>query len=367
MSIRDLVRPHIRELQPYPPGKPIEELERELGIQKSVKLASNESPLGPSARVLEAIQRALPEVHRYPDGASHALRQALARHLSVTPEQLVFGTGADEILELVVKTFLAPGDEAVYPWPSFAMYPVVTLGMGGKPVPVPVAGPDFTLDVGALLAAVTPRTRIVFLANPNNPTGTSIGKRDFDALLEGLPGHVILVADEAYFEYARRPDFPDALARIPSQPGLLVMRTFSKAWGLAGLRVGYGVGQAELCGYLERARHPFNVNLLAQRAAEAALGDLAHVDRVRQLTHAGLRQLEAGFRELDLAYVPSDANFVLVDVARDARALYDALLRRGVITRPLAAFGLTQHLRVTAGLPEENERFLAALRAELGR
>jgi len=175
MSIRDLVRPHIRELEPYPPGKPIEELERELGIQGTIKLASNESPLGPSPRVLEAIQRGLAEIHRYPDGSSYNLRQALARHLSVAPEQIVFGTGADEILELVVKTFLAPGDEAVYPWPSFAMYPVVTVGMGGVPRPVAVPGPDFKLDVDALLGAITPRTRVVFLANPYNSTGTSIG------------------------------------------------------------------------------------------------------------------------------------------------------------------------------------------------
>ena len=366
MKIRDLVRPHIRELEPYPPGKPVKELERELGIEGSIKLASNEAPLGPSRRAVEAIFREAEDLNRYPDGSCYYLREALAAKLGVSPEALCFGAGSDELLELLVKTFLGPGDEVVYAWPSFAMYPIVTTGMGGTPVPVALDA-EYRADVGALLDAVTPRTRLLFLANPNNPTGTSIGSDDFERLVDGLPAHVILVADEAYREYVRRTDFPSSVERIATRPTLVVLRTLSKIYGLAGLRVGYAIADSELVGYLQRARHPFNVSSLAQSAALAALGDDEHVERVRQVTHEGLVQLEKGFRELGLACVPSDANFLLVEVANEAQSVYQALLERGVITRPLGAFGLSRHLRVTAGLPDENERLLATLREVLGR
>ncbi len=364
--IRDLVRPHIRELDPYPPGKPVKELERELGIEGSIKLASNESPLGPSRRAIEAIFREAEELNRYPDGSSYYLREALTATLGVEGSQLLFGAGSDELLEILVKTFLGPGDEVVYPWPSFAMYPIVTRGMGGQPVPVELDA-DYRTDVDRVLGAIGERTRFVFLANPNNPTGTTIGRDEFERLLEGVPDHVILVSDEAYYEYVRRPDFPQTVPWIAEHPTLVVLRTMSKVHGLAGLRVGYAIGDPELVGYLERARHPFNVSSMAQTAALAALGDREHLERVRELTHEGLARLEKGFRELGLVYVPSDANFVLVDVGCDAEHVYGQLLGRGVITRPLAAFGLGRHLRITAGLPEENERVLAALRQVLGR
>ncbi len=364
--IRELVRPHIRELEPYPPGKPIEELERELGIESSIKLASNESPLGPSRRAVEAIFQQAEQLNRYPDGSSYYLRQAVAQHLDVVPESLLFGAGSDELLEILVKTFLGPGEEVVYPWPSFAMYPIVTVGMGGTPRPVDLDA-EYRADVDKLLDAVGERTKLVFLANPNNPTGMSLGSAEFERLLQGLPDHVILVADEAYNEYVRRPDYPRSLTLIASHATLVVLRTLSKIHGLAGLRVGYAVGDPELISYMERARHPFNVSSLAQAAAVAALGDPEHLERVRSLTHEGLALFEKGFRELGLDYLPSDANFVLVDVGADAAAVYERLLRLGVITRPLGAFGLAQHLRVTAGLPEENQRLLDALREVLGR
>ena len=241
----------------------------------------------------------------------------------------------------------------------------------GRPVseflPDQPDGLPIRADVDALLAAVTPKTRLLFLANPNNPTGTSMGAADFERLLRELPDHVILVSDEAYYEYVRRPDFPQSLPLIGERPTLVVLRTLSKIYGLAGLRVGYAIGDSELIGYLERARHPFNVSSLAQAAAVAALSDDEHVGRVRELTHRGLERLERGFRELGLSCVPSDANFLLVDVGAGAQDMYERLLRRGVITRPLGAFGLDRHLRVTAGLPEENERLLEALAAEAAR
>ena len=364
MKLRDLVNPHIRDLEPYSPGKPIEELERELGITDSIKLASNECPLGPSALAMQSMFSAAEDLNRYPEDSCHYLRRELAESLGVAGESLVFGTGSDGILELLAKSFLGPGDEAVSPWPSFAMYPIVTQAAAATAIQVPLDA-ELRADVDALLSAITERTRVLFLANPNNPTGTSIGAAAFRTLLAGLPERVVLVADEAYLEYVRRPDFPDTLAELSGHPTLVVLRTFSKVYGLAGLRVGYAVGDPELISYLARARHPFNVNSLAQAAARGALQDREHVRRVRDLTHKGLSQLEAGVQALGLRFAASDANFLLVDTGRDASPLYEALLRHGVITRAMGGFGLPQHLRVTAGLPEENERFLEALALEL--
>ncbi|MCP4005344.1 MAG: histidinol-phosphate transaminase [bacterium] len=364
MKLKELVNPHIRDLDPYQPGKPIDELERELGIADSIKLASNESPLGPSLRAVEALHATTEELNRYPDGSCFHLREALATKLGVTGDSLTFGCGSDELLEVLAKCFVAPGDEIVFAWPSFAMYPIVAQGMGAVSVPVPTDA-EYKSDVGALLAAVTDKTKLLFLANPNNPTGTSIGEAEFSRLVDELPEHVVLVADEAYLEYVRRPDFPDTLKAIARRTTLVSLRTFSKIYGLAGLRIGYVVGDPELISYLERARHPFNVNSLAQAAAIGALSDVEHVARVRELTHAGIDALAAGLERLGLSCTPSDANFLLVDVGDDAGAVYQGLLRHGVITRPMAGFGLKRHLRVTVGLPEENERFLSALEAEI--
>jgi len=363
MSLADRVKPYIKSLAPYVPGKPIEELERELGITGSIKLASNENPLGPSPKAVEAMRRAAAEIHRYPDGASFALRAALAKRLGVGGDQLVFGAGADEILELIAKTLMGEGDEVVYAWPSFAMYPIVVQGMGARGVPVPLTR-DLVHDLDAMRAAIGPRTRVVMVCNPNNPTGTSVGREAFDRFVASLPADVVLAVDEAYYEFVRRPDFPDALALTRSRPGTVVLRTFSKIYGLAGIRIGYGVCDRELASYLERARHPFNVNRLAEVAALAALDDEAHFRRTREVNAAGAAFLVRELGRLGIETWPTDANFLL---ARTGADVYEALLAVGVIVRPMKGFGLPDHVRISIGLPEENERFVKALEELLAK
>jgi histidinol-phosphate aminotransferase len=350
------VKPWVQKLEPYAPGKPIEELERELGIAGAVKLASNENPLGPSPRAIEAIWNMAERVHRYPDGGCFRLRQSLAARLDVAPDQLVFGAGSDEILELIAKCFLGPSDEVVYAWPSFAMYPIVVQGMGATSVRVPLDG-DFVHDLIAMREAVTSRTRLVILCNPNNPTGTSVGAAAFDRFVASLGADVVLAVDEAYVEYARRPDFPDSLGWLRRRSGTCVLRTFSKIYGLAGLRVGYAVADRELAGYLQRARHPFNVNVIAEAAALAALDDHEHVERTRQANAVGFEFLTRELRRLGLETWPSDANFLL---AAAPAGSYERLLREGVIVRPMAGFGLPHHVRITIGTAEENERLVKA-------
>lgn len=358
MALERVVKAHIASLRPYEPGKPLEELQRELALERPpIKLASNENPLGPSPRAVAALRAAAERVHRYPDGSSHRLRHALAERLGVAPGQLVFGAGCDEILELVAKSFLGPGDEAVFAWPAFAMYPIVVQGMGATPVSVPL---DEALvhDLPALAEAVTERTRVVFVCNPNNPTGTSVGAEAFDRFASALPSDVVLVVDEAYFEYARRPDFPRSLGWLGRRPGTVVLRTFSKIHGLAGLRVGYGVADPELAGYLERARHPFNLSLPAEEAALAALEDTAHVEETLRVNREGVAFLTEELRALGFAVWPTDTNFL---VTRTGAGTYERLLREGVIVRPLAGFGLPEHVRITVGTREENERLVKAL------
>ena len=356
MSVR--VKAHIEKLEPYQPGKPTWELERELGIEGAVKLASNENPLGPSPLAVEALRRIAGSVHRYPDGACFRLRTKLAARLGVEPGQLVFGCGSDEILELIAKAMLGPGDEMVFAWPSFAMYPIVCEGMGAAPVRVPLDG-ELVHDLPAMARAVGRHTRVVVLCNPNNPTGTSVGRAALERFAAELPPDVLLVLDEAYCEYARRPDFPDALAVLRGRPSTAVLRTFSKLYGLAGLRVGYGVFDAELASYLERARHPFNVSLPAEEAALAALDDDAHVARSRAVNEEGIAFLERALGEIGIRTWPTDANFLLAETGPD---VYQALLREGVIVRPLVGFGLASHVRITVGTRAENERLIAALR-----
>lgn len=358
MTLRHLIKPHILDLEPYQPGKPVEQLERELGIEGAIKLASNESAIGPSAKALAAVREALDGVHRYPDGASHELRHRLAARLEVGPDQLVFGAGADEILELLAKVLLGPGDEAVFAWPSFAMYPVVVRGMGARPVAVPLDA-DLVHDLPAMAAAVNERTRLVVVCNPNNPTGTSVGAAPFDRFAESLSSDVVLAIDEAYREFASRADLPDALDWVRRRPGTIVLRTFSKIFGLAGLRIGYGVTDAELAGYLQRARHPFNVNRLAEVAALAALDDEPHAERARAVNRNGVAYLSRELGALGVEVWPTDANFLL---ARLGPGMSERLLGEGVIVRPLGGFGMPDHVRITIGLPEENERLIKALR-----
>ena len=362
-SVEDLASPYLRGLIPYSPGKPIEEVERELGISDSVKLASNENPLGPSPKALVAIREALPGIHRYPDGSGYRLSRALATHWGVSPDQVILGNGSNELLELAGRGFLAPGDEAVYAEQAFVVYDMVAQVTGAAKVTVPLK--DFTHDLDALGRAISPRTKMVFVANPNNPTGTAVRPRALLAFLEAVPPEVVVVLDEAYYEYLPREVQPDALTFVRKGRLVLVLRTFSKIYGLAGLRIGYGIGPAPLIALLNRVREPFNTNALAQVAATAALADHEHVARTRRLTEEGRAFLADQFRALGLGVVPSVANFLLVDVGRPGPVVTSALLRRGVIVRPMAGYGFPTHLRITVGTAAENARCVAALASAL--
>ena len=356
----------VRDIAPYVPGKPVEELAREFHLDPAgiVKLASNENPRGPSPKALAAIATAAADVTRYPDGNGFALRSALASRLDVAPACLVLGNGSNDVLELVTQAFLTPGDEAIYAQHAFAVYPLATHARGAKGVEVPAK--DHGHDLPAMLAAITPRTRIVFVANPNNPTGTWIGAAAMEAFVANVPREVVVVLDEAYDEYLAPSDRSRSISWIARYPNLIVSRTFSKAYGLAALRVGYGVMDASVADLLNRVRQPFNVNSLAQAAAIAALGDAAYVEESARSNREGMRQIEAGLAKLGVAFVPSHGNFLLVNVGDGAR-VYAALLRDGVIVRPVANYGLPGFLRVTVGLPAENERFLAVLGRALNR
>lgn len=352
-----LVTPSIESLVPYEGGKPIEELARELGVTDAVKLASNENPLGPSPRALEAARAAVNDVHRYPDGAAWALRDRLARFYDVRIEEIVQGGGSNELLDLAVRAFATPEHHIVFAEPSFVVYRIAALAGGVPFTAVPLV--QHTHDLPAMAAAVTPRTRLLFVANPNNPTGTHVGRAAVERLLREVPEEVIVVMDEAYFEYADAADYPDSLKLRELRERLIVMRTFSKAYGLAGLRIGYAIGPAKLIDYMNRIRPPFNVSLPGQAAAVAALDDQPHVAKSRELNAAERTRLTERLQGMGLSVAPSQANFVLVDVGRPARPVYDALLRLGVIVRPFAS--LPTSLRVTVGLARENDRFLAAL------
>jgi histidinol-phosphate aminotransferase len=356
-----LVIPSIEALVPYEGGKPVEELARELGIANAVKLASNENPLGPSPRAIEAARQTLANSHRYPDGAAYSLRDRIAAFHGVSREEVIQGAGSNELLDLVVRTFTTPADHVVFAEPSFVVYRIAALAGGVPFTAVPLVA--HVHDLPAMAAAVTPKTRVLFVANPNNPTGTHVGRAAVETLLREVPPEVIVVMDEAYFEYADAPDYPNSLALRGLRERLLVMRTFSKAYGLAGLRVGYAIGPARLIDYMNRLRAPFNVSLPAQAAAIAALDDDGHVAESRALNGTERARLVQELEALGLAVAPSQANFVLVDLKRPARPVYDALLRHGVIVRPFA--NLPTSLRVTAGLPRENERFLGALKEVL--
>ncbi len=363
--LEEIASPFLHGLIPYVPGKPIEEVERELGISGSVKLASNENPLGPSPRALEAVRGALAELHRYPDGSGYRLRHALAAHWAVSPEMILLGNGSNELLELAGRCFLTPGDEALYAAQAFVVYEMVAQVTGATKVAVPLK--DFAHDLAAMRRAVTPRTKLVFLANPNNPTGTAVPARELEGFLGALPSDVLVVLDQAYYEFLPPDDRPDALRFVREGRLVLVVHTFSKVYGLAGLRIGYGIGPEPLIGLLNRAREPFNTNMLAQVAATAALEDRAHVERTLAVTVAGRAHLAEQCRALGCAVAPSAANFLLVDVGRPGGAVADALLRHGVIVRPMASQGFPTHLRITVGTAEENARCLEALRAVLER
>jgi histidinol-phosphate aminotransferase len=307
----------------------------------------------------------LPDIHRYPDGSGHRLRHALAGHWQVAPEELILGNGSNELLELAGRCFLLPGEEAVYAEQAFVVYDMVAQLAGARKVMIPLK--DFCHDLDGMRAAISPRTKLVFVGNPNNPTGTAVPPRALEAFLQSVPPEVLVVLDEAYYEFLPPDATPDALRFVREGRLLLLLRTFSKIYGLAGLRIGYGIGPPALISLLNRARAPFNTNSLAQAAAAAALGDVAHVARTRAATEEGRKLLTEACRALGLRVVPSVANFLLVDVGRPGPAMAEALLRQGVIVRPMVGYGFPTHLRISIGTPQENERCLAALGAVLGK
>lgn len=355
---------YIRAIAPYLPGKPISELAREMGIPEAgiVKLASNENPLGMSHRAREALMAKLGEVARYPDGNGFALKSALSRRLKVGMEQIVLGNGSNDVLDMAARAFLAPGLSAVYSRYAFAVYPLATQAVGATGIEV--AAKNYGHDLSAMAAAIRPETRVIFVANPNNPTGTFVSGPELERFLEAVPADVLVVLDEAYTEYLSAEQRYDALAWLPRFPNLMISRTFSKAYGLAGLRVGYGLGQPAVIDLLNRVRQPFNVSSLGLAAAEAALEDEEFLAKSAELNRRGMSQLLEGLRALGLSTIPSAGNFVTVRVG-DAAAVNARLLKQGVIVRPIAGYGMPEWLRVSIGLAEENARFLDALRASL--
>ncbi len=352
-----LVSPSIESLLPYEGGKPVEELAREFGISDAIKLASNDNPLGPSPKALAAARAVLEEVHRYPDANAFRLRERIAAEHGVPMAEIIQGNGSNELLDLAVRTFCSAAHHIVFAEPAFVVYRIAALAHGVPFTAVPLR--DLRHDLEAMLAAITPRTRLVFVGNPNNPTGTYVGLDALRRFLRAVPPEVIVLVDEAYIEYTSAADFPDCMKLRAEHERLIICRTFSKIYGLAGLRVGYGVSTPELVGYMNRIRAPFNVGNLGQVAAIAALDDVEHVRRSRELNQGERERIAMRLAAMGLHMTPSQANFYLLDVKQSGRAIYDALLRKGVIVRPFAS--LPNSIRVTVGKPAENDRFLSAL------
>ena len=348
----------LKQITPYVPGKPVEELERELGLKDVIKMASNENPLGPSPMALEAVRDHLSKINFYPDGNALLLKKDLAGCLGLREENIILGNGADELITLVGAAYLHPGDEIIMAHPSFSCYEFSALLMDAIPRRIPTK--DFHLDLESMAAAVTSKTRIIFICNPNNPTGTIVKHHQLESFLKNLPPEILVVIDEAYNEYVTDPHYPSSLHFLDEGLPVLILRTFSKIYGLAGLRIGYGLSTCEIIADLNTVREPFNVNVLAQVAARAALRDTAHLMAGRELNRRAKEYL-LEFTRLGLYYVPTEANFVFLDVKTDSRELYQSLLRKGVITRPGDIFGYPQFLRISFGTEEQNRRFILAL------
>jgi histidinol-phosphate aminotransferase len=346
---------YITAIQPYVPGKPIEELERELGISNSIKLASNENPLGPSPEAMKAIKESFSGLNRYPDGAGYYLKNALSEMLSIGPDELILGNGSNELLDIAARTYLKAGDEAVMASPSFVVYGMAVQSVGGRSIQVPLK--DYRHDLDAMADAITPRTRMVFIANPNNPTGTINTGDEFDSLMKKITDDMLVVVDEAYYEYVSASDYADSMKHFRAGRNILILRTFSKIYGLAGLRIGYGIAKKEILTDMNRLREPFNTNSPAQKAALAALKDKAHVANSRMINEEGKEFLYRQLTNLGVSYVPTEANFIYIPI-NDSIALNNSLMKRGIIIRPMGP----KAIRVTIGLPEENKRFIEALK-----
>jgi histidinol-phosphate aminotransferase len=362
--MKPLVKECIARIPAYKPGKPIEELERELGIAGAIKLASNENPLGPSPKAMDAIREALSGIHRYPDTHAFYLREKLARKLGFSPDSIIMGNGSDEIIHMIAQTFLLPDEEVIMGDPTFSFYRIVVAAAGATEVLVPLK--NFSYDLSAMAGAVSERTKLIFINTPINPTGTIVQKDDFERFLGKLPEDVLLVMDEAYVEYVTDRAYPDTLHYVGPGKKVVVLRTFSKIYGLAGLRIGYGIADPYLIACLNKIRGPFNTNLLAQAAATAALDDDEHVQRSLAVNQEGLRYLRAELEKLGIDCLPTQANFFLARIGEAAGRCYQALLREGVIVRHMPGGILEEYLRITVGLPSENERLVRAMRKVMG-
>lgn len=354
----NLANPGVAGISPYKPGKPIAELELELGISNIIKLASNENPLGPSTRVIEGLAN-LADLSRYPDGNGHRLKAALAEYHDVTPAQITLGNGSNEIFELLARAVADQRHEIIFSEYAFAVYPLVTQAIGARAVIVPAV--NWQHDITAMQAAINERSRIMFIANPNNPTGTWVDGQALRTLLEGIHKHILVVVDEAYFDYVQEDGYSSCMQWVHEFPQLLVTRTFSKIFGLAALRIGYAVSHSAIADLMNRVRQPFNVNSLALSAAETALADEAHIRLSIDLNLAGMQQLISTFDKLGLQYIPSVGNFICVNIGPSSLKVYQKLLYEGVIVRPLDSYGMSDHLRITIGTQEENEKFIHAL------
>ena len=363
-AIVSRVNPKILDLEPYPPGKPLDALKREYGIHEAVKLASNENPFGPSPMAVRAIEEALQGINRYPDGSSYYLKEALSRHWGISPECIVLGNGSNEVIQFLIHAFSGPGTEVISSDPAFLMYRKMVQIFGGQNVLVPLRG--YCHDLEAILAATTQRTRLIFLDNPHNPTGTAIHRDEFHEFLQRLPEHVLICLDEAYGEFVRHHWVAQGASYIGKDPRVVFLRTFSKVYGLSGLRVGYGVMDQRIASVLERVRQPFNVNSLAQVGALNALMDKDHLEKTLHETWMGLEWYYGRFEEMGFSYCRSNTNFVLVDTGRDAGAVYQAMLKKGVIIRGMNAYGYHTSIRITMGTREENARCMTALKDVIG-
>ncbi len=363
-SVYSLALDCVRQLVPYVPGKPIEELERELGLSNIIKLASNENPLGPGKKALAAIEAALPQLTLYPDGNGFHLKAALAKKYALESNQITLGNGSNELLELVARAFLAPGLEAMFSQHAFAVYPIVTQAVGATAVVVPAL--NYGNNLQAMAARIGDNTRVIFIANPNNPTGTLLKHGDLEKFIAALPRHCLCVLDEAYYEFIPHEPGKNSIEWLKANPNLIITRTFSKAYGLAGLRMGYSLTSPEIADILNRVRQPFNNNALALAAAEAALADDDYLQQTVKINRQGMVDLTEGFKQLGLEWISSSANFISVDITRPAQPVYEALLRKGVIVRPIANYGMPNHLRISIGTQAENRFFLKALEEVLG-
>jgi len=358
--MKKLTSKGIEDLIPYPPGKPIEELEREMGIKGSIKLASNENPLGPSPMAIQAIKNNLNTLHRYPDGSGYYLKSNLSKKYNVPLDQIILGNGSNELIELTVRAFLSPGDHVVQASPTFLLYEKMVKAAGGQMASVPLS--NFRIDLNEVLKAVTPKTKIIFINNPNNPTGSVLLREEMLHFLNDVPDDVIVVLDEAYIEFVSDEAVATGLELLTHHPLLLVLRTFSKLYGLAGLRIGYGFASKKPIDYMNRIRQPFNANTLAQAAANAALEDSEFTSQTLKIVRDGLRYLYQSLNDMELEYFPTQTNFFLIKVPQGGKKIYELMLKEGVIIRSMDSYGLPQYIRINVGLREENERFIKTLR-----